>query len=154
MTEVISTIRYQKNIASHNRDTFSGYIITTKSNDLKEQVIKFGITTEQLCCEYFGCELYHGDVLIHSINTDCDDDIFAKDQTIIYDEDNLHITGKPKWTLDEANHYKGDQDMRKASIIIPINVSNIKMVMFNAHNGYYPHHIYVSWDNYEDSQEL
>jgi len=130
------------NIEYHNitNDTYPRYQITIKTkNNLSDARTKFEfcIDNEQNCCEHFGCyyalekpeiDIY-GSVMLSEV-----------EQFIGLNVVNIHIY-----------EIKGSDGCRL--MVMKINLEDNKQfhfVMYNFHNGYYPHSVWLNvYENYD-----
>lgn len=104
---------------------WTGYRVLTA-----KQVVLLQIDTCQTCCEYFGARTEPEDPkeFVGAVVTDV-------------------RWGAEKKGIDDE--YSGE-----ASVEIQTSEGLLRLVVFNEHNGYYPHEIEASWLGYRDKQEL
>lgn len=114
---------------------YGGFVVKTT-----DQVIKFLIQDEQLCCEDYGWQLY---------SIQCKRSLIENQQLFA----NAIVTSV-SWAsklLDPECSFQKDEF---AAINIVTCSGTLQLVLYNEHDGYYPHNIYCSWKNYEDKQTL
>jgi len=123
-----------QNIEFSNSDNYYEITITIKCSTGGESIFAFCMGSVSSCCEILGW--------YYSPNTPSFDNI-----TIINNNPN-DLDKLP----DEVNKYNGDkieniniyEPERESSMVMEINLENDKkfnFVMFNCHNGYYPHDV-------------
>jgi len=145
MTENIINIQnfeeYLENNCKYRGDNMEGFKIITN----KQEII-CSINNDQSCCEEWGYNIYKFPNELEYSN--------AEIKNIIYDENNK--TEHMQEIIKLNKLYK--MNAQYISISIYTNVGILVIMMWNIHNGYYPHtyHIKYKWDNKEinDFDEL
>lgn len=105
-------------------DNNIGIVITTN-----KQTMKFLIDNVQSCCEEYGVELHN-----YTFNE------------LINEEIKL-----VRWYNSNDEYKKPDySDYNSAVVCIETNNKKVYIVIYNYHNGYYPHWYTVNWGSYRD----
>jgi hypothetical protein len=131
-------------IESSNRQEWIGYRIMTTY-----QMIELKIESAQNCCENYGIECWTQDIKqLLQLRSQ-----FIKSHIESVGWCNSLLNDKYKELLaNQENYY--DRTFQFAAINVVTNAGVLQLVVYNEHNGYYPHLISVSWDNYTDEQNL
>ena len=133
------TIEYVKEVkefkSKYKGDFYSyeGYEIRTT-----RQQIHVLIESGQLCCEEYGSKIE-----LPQWMTSLDQLVGAKLIRVYWGKDLKPFT---------TTQYGGDWNA--CCIIVDTNKGRIKIILYNYHNGYYPHRYRVSWKNYESEDTL
>lgn len=93
---------------------------------IETDILIIGIDDGQSCCENFGYD--------YSIDGTVYDGINAMK--------NLELLSKPRWMPESM-------DSQDASIMILTDYGELKLRVYNEHNGYYSHSIFARWKGYE-----
>jgi hypothetical protein len=103
---------------------YTGYRIKTTKQEIWGM-----IENCNLCCEEWGYGLHFPDERKERVGD---------------------IVRSVKWGKDVID---SGTDKMQASIVIETNQGSFQIRLWNTHNGYYPHKLYVSWMNYKDDTE-
>lgn len=134
------------NVLYYSHKYFEGFVLKTNKQDIKIGITKFG-----QCCEKFG-------VMVMAPREACVD---AKD---ILGAEIISINWGKDGTVDKTLHpytwtsyyeiWDDKVDVYYCPINIMTNLGLIQVLAYNEHNGYYPHYVYVEWEDYWDLQTL
>jgi len=161
---------------SQKRDEWIGYkVITTK------QIITLEIQNDGQCCEDWGIECWTKDEMSHTTLSDMFLNSHIK--SVMWSNHLLNDKYKERiedgCEYDKSFHFAAvniatDRADRESSLItselkknalsvdcvillilqfLPPDMGVIQLVVFNEHNGFYPHAIRASWQNYSDDTQ-
>jgi hypothetical protein len=112
----IVSCEYLRDVEQYRWDgsvSFLGYKITTSKNEY----IGLYISSDTMCCEDFGAELYFRGIVV-----ECNSIVGSIVKDIKFDYDSLNT-----------------EEYQSTNIIIETNRGTIKLLIYNEHNGYYSH---------------
>ena len=95
-----------------------------------EYDITIEIDDYQLCCEKFGTKTTFNETFIGA------------------------EVNKVRWAWAKEEAKYGDMYDGSATIIVETTRGNFDLTAWNNHNGYYPHDVRVSWENFQEEVKL
>lgn len=123
---------------------FDKYIGIKIELDNEEEIV-IGIEDYQNCCETYDCELKYPDGY--------DKETCIGLEIIDFTDGSAHSKcSYIRYNEYEDNH-KGD-DYQSLTISINTTAGVISCKLYNEHNGYYPHDIYMEFNDFTDKQTL
>lgn len=152
-------VSYVKHVFNYKLENsyYTGYILTLENKD----TIKILIQDGKNCCEEFGTHLLspsynykkerYGDTYKSHID--------LRNATIYSIKWGKEIDDKYKEQAREKgicsflDRYS-DKDEQNYIVNIYTNLGLFQAILFNYHNGYYKHDIYVEWGDYKDTETL
>jgi hypothetical protein len=131
---VVASVEYVQGdmyFRKYGKESVLGYVIKFQDDIDQEKTIRIGIDSNGQCCETFGVKVDVQQEIIGDLDN--------------YYEDHRDLIGKNvsdiKWDGDSINISTDD-----GSVFI--------FTLWCDHNGYYPHDIFVEWEDYYFKGEL
>jgi len=177
MDEVIQNVTYVENYELDESKTniiirgyvrkvkWNGYIITTD-----KQQIMIMMETWHFCCEENGLLLYFDERIPDIKQMDCSERFFRhrfnnikRDSSLFETLIGLHIkqmgfsNQKAREEFGEPNGGPILDDSNSGYVYFNITLTDerkIQLYAWNEHNGYYPHELYIKWNDREEIQKL
>lgn len=133
--------------------SYMGYII--KLEDGKN--IKILLEDTQNCCEFFGTDIFSP---IYNVNKK-----IYKDKYKDYFDLKNCLIHSIKWgtkitndmfnqALEKEKYYVQNEYNNYCVVNIYTDKGMFQIVLYNNHDGYYSHNVYVEWNDYKDIQDL
>lgn len=115
---------------------YKGFVIKTNEND-----IFLGIEIASLCCEHYDAKIL--------IEANSDSNEWTFDSFAIEGVSHLIEKNIKSIKYDSDKRYRNHEDYFQTSLSIITEDEIITLIVFNEHNGYYPHNFLCKFDDQE-----